>query len=137
MTRLEPRPGDASGPYWDGTRDKRLVLQWCLDCEQPVHFPRVACPRCLGSRFDYREASGAATVHAVVVEHRPPSPFDDDQPYVVAVVDLAEGARMVTNVVGCPPMDVQPGMAVRLTWEPMSDGRHFPLFEPFSEPDDG
>ena len=133
MSRLEPRPTEASLPYWEATREKRLLLQWCLDCEMHVHFPRVACPRCLGSHFEHREASGRATVHAVVVEHRPPSPFDDDQPYAVALVDLAEGPRMVTNVIGCPPMAVRPGMAVHVTWEPLSDGRHLPLFEP--EPD--
>ena len=85
MSRLEPRPSEASAAYWEATRDKRLVLQWCLDCNAPVHFPRVVCPGCLGSTFDYREASGRATVHAVVVEHRPPSPFDDDQPYALAL----------------------------------------------------
>ena len=137
MSRLEPRATDASRPYWDATREKKLLLQWCLDCDRPIHFPRVACPNCLGSRFDYREASGNATVHAVVVEHRPPSPFDDDQPYAVALVDLAEGVRMVTNVVRSPPMDVRPGEAVRLTWEPLSDGRHLPLFERPPEPDAG
>jgi uncharacterized OB-fold protein len=69
-------------------------------------------------------------VHAVVVEHRPPSPFGDDAPYAVAVVDLDEGVRMVTNVIGCAPDEVTVGMAVRVTWEPLSDGRHLPLFEP-------
>lgn len=128
MSRLEPRPNEASQAYWDATRDQRLVLQWCLDCEAPIHFPRVACPQCLGSRFDYREASGDAVVHAVVVEHRPPSVFDGDEPYAVAIVELAEGPRLVTNVVGCPPMEVRPDMRVRLTWEPLSDGRHLPLF---------
>jgi hypothetical protein len=140
VSRLEPRPTDASLPYWEATREKRLLLQWCLGCDLPVHFPRVACPRCLGSHFEHREASGRATVHAVVVEHRPPSPFPssagrDDQPYAVALVDLAEGPRMVTNIVGCAPMDVQPGMAVRVTWEPLSDGRHLPLFEPLPSSD--
>ncbi len=130
MSRLEPRPTEESTAYWEATRDKRLVLQWCLDCDAPVHFHRVVCPSCLGSRFEYREASGRATVHAVVVEHRPPSPFDDDQPYAVALVDLDEGARMVTNIVGCPPMDVRAGQSVRVTWEALSDGRHLPLFEP-------
>ena len=73
-------------------------------------------------------------MHAVVVEHRPPSPFDDDQPYAVALVDLDEGVRMVTNIVGCPPMDVRAGMTVHVTWEPLSDGRHLPLFEPEARP---
>ena len=130
MSRLEPRATEASAPFWDATRSKRLLLQWCTECELPVHFPRVACPRCLGSQLDFRPASGNGTVHAVVVEHRPPSPFDDDQPYAVALVDLDEGVRMVTNIVGTPPMDVRPGLAVRVTWEPLTDGRHLPLFEP-------
>jgi uncharacterized protein len=128
--RFEPQPGDASAPYWEGTRAQQLVLQWCLDCEQPVHYPRVACPRCLGARFEFRPASGHGTVHAVVVDHRPPSPFGDDAPYAVALVDLDEGVRLITNVVGCEPHDVAVGMPVRVTWEPLSDGRHLPLFEP-------
>ena len=99
--RFEPQPTEASTPYWEATRDQRLVLQWCLDCEQPVHYPRVACPACLGDRLEFRPASGDGVVHAVVVEHRPPSPFGDDQPYTVALVDLDEGVRMITNVVGC------------------------------------
>ena len=71
-------------------------------------------------------------MHAVVVEHRPPSPFDDDRPYAVTLVDLAEGPRMVTT--SSPARHGRrPGMAVRVTWEPLSDGRHLPLFE--REPD--
>lgn len=128
--RFEPQAGEASTPYWEGTRSQQLVLQWCLDCEQPVHYPRVACPRCLGDRFEFRPASGDATVHAVVVEHRPPSPFGDDAPYAVALVDLDEGVRMITNVIGCDPHVVTVGMPLRVTWEPLSDGRHLPLFEP-------
>ena len=58
----------------------------------------------------------------------PPSPAA--QPYCVALVDLEEGVRMVTNVVGCPPGDVRSGMAVTVTWEALSDGRQLPLFRP-------
>ena len=80
----------------------------------------------------WREASGRARVHAAVVEHRPEAAgaaFAGGQPYCVALVDLEEGVRIMTNVVGCAPGDVQAGMAVTLTWEPLSDGRRLPLFE--------
>lgn len=124
IKRFVTAPSEAAAPFWDATRERRLDLQWCLDCEQPVHFPREVCPRCLGSRFDWRTASGEAEVYSVVVEHRA------EEPYAVALVDLAEGVRMLTNVVGCPADDVSVGMAVKVTWEALDDGRHLPLFEP-------
>ena len=129
-TRFEPTATAASTPFWEATRDRRLVLQWCLDCEAPVHFPRDMCPRCLGDRLEYRPASGAGTVHTVVVEHKVPSPGGEEGPYAIALVDLDEGVRLMTNVVGVAPADVSIGMPVRVTWEPLSDGRHLPLFEP-------
>jgi uncharacterized protein len=124
VKRFLAEPSEAAIPFWDATREQRLDLQWCLDCEAPVHFPRVVCPRCLGTRFEWRTASGDAEVYSVVVEHRA------EEPYAVALVDLTEGVRMLTNVVGCPPDDVRVGMPVRVTWEALDDGRHLPLFEP-------
>jgi uncharacterized protein len=124
IKRFVGPPSAAGLPFWDATRERRLVLQWCLDCEEPVHFPREVCPRCLGGRFDWREASGDAEVYSVVVEHRA------EEPYAVALVDLREGVRMLTNVVGVPATDVTVGMPVQVTWEALDDGRHLPLFEP-------
>jgi uncharacterized OB-fold protein len=60
-----------------------------------------------------------------------PTPFGSD-PYVVALVELAEGPRLMGNIVGCAPDDVTVGMPVRVTWEELSDGRNLPLFEPVS-----
>ena len=130
--RMEPVATAASAPFWEATRDRRLVIQWCVDDEQPVHFPRDVCPRCLGTNLEYRPASGRAVVHTVVVEHQMASPTGDEGPYAIALVDLDEGVRMMTNVVGTPPADVTVGMAVQVTWEALSDGRHLPLFEPAS-----
>jgi uncharacterized OB-fold protein len=86
----------------------------------------------------WRQASGKATVHAAVVEHRPDAAgaaFAGGRPYCVALVDLEEGVRMMTNVVGCAPADVRAGMPVALTWEELSDGRRLPLFEPATAED--
>ncbi len=125
--RFVSPPSPAAMPFWEASKEQRLVLQWCLDCEQPVHFPREVCPRCLGSRFDWREASGDAEVYSVVVEHRA------EEPFAIALVDLAEGVRMLTNIVGCPAEQVAVGMPVQVTWEALDDGRHLPLFQPRGE----
>lgn len=128
---VEPPVTETSEPFWDATREERLVLQWCTTCEEPVWFPRDVCPRCLEASLEWRPASGQATVHAFVVEHREPYlEALGNTPYVVALVELAEGVRMMTNVVGCSPKDVTIGLPVGVTWEPLSDGRNLPLFAP-------
>jgi uncharacterized OB-fold protein len=132
VTLIEPPPADtASEPFWDATRDRRLVLPWCTACEQALWYPREVCPACLDSAIEWRPAEGTGTVHAAGVHHKPgPGRDAGDGPYVVALVDLPEGVRMMSNVVGCPPGSVTVGMAVRVTWLPLSDGRHLPQFEP-------
>jgi uncharacterized OB-fold protein len=133
-TRFEPPVGDESGPFWEATREGRLLVQWCTACDRGVFYPRAFCPFCgTGGTLEWREASGRATVHAAVVEHRPDAAgaaFSGGEPYCIALVDLEEEVRMMTNVVGCPPVDVHSGMAVRVAWEPLSDGRQLALFRP-------
>lgn len=133
-TRFEPPVSDDTRAFWEATRDKQLVLQWCTSCQKAIFYPRAACPGCLGDALEWRPATGLGRVHAVSVQHKPANPFMADKvPYAVALVDLDEGVRLMTNVVGCEPDDVAVDMAVRVTWEPLTDGRHLPLFEP-SEP---
>jgi uncharacterized protein len=149
-TRLEPPVGAESGPFWDATREGRLLVQWCTRCDRGIFYPRAFCPFCGGGvaggetphadgtdgPLEWREASGRATVYAAGVEYRPEAAgasFADGAPFCVALVDLEEGVRMMTNIVGCPPGDVHSGMAVVVTWEPLSDGRQLALFRPAQE----
>jgi hypothetical protein len=145
-TRMEPPVGAESAPFWEATRTGTLLVQWCTPCDRGIFYPRSFCPYCGtpgadsgasaadgASTLEWRTASGRATVHAVTVEHNPAatgSTFSGGQPYAVALVDLDEGVRMMTNIVGCVPEDVHPGLAVTVTWEPLSDGRQLPLFTP-------
>jgi uncharacterized OB-fold protein len=141
-TRMEPPVGAESGPFWEATREGILLVQWCTSCDRGIFYPRAFCPYCPTSgssgssersTLEWRTASGRATVHAATIEFKPAatgSTFSDGQPYVVALVDLDEGVRMMTNIVGCPPEDVHIGLAVTVTWEPLSDGRQLPLFTP-------
>jgi hypothetical protein len=133
--RFEPPVGVEGKAFWEATRNDQLLVQWCTSCDRGVFYPRVFCPHCAAGAdaLEWRAATGRATVYAAVVEQRPEAAgakFSDGQPYCVALVDLEEGVRMLTNVVGCPPDDVHSGMAVTVTWEPLSDGRRLPLFEP-------
>lgn len=135
-TRLEPPMSDASAPFWEATRDRQLLVQWCVACDTAVFYPRAACPRCLGGDLEWRRSAGVGRVYAVTVEHRPQNPMMASRaPYAVALVDVDEGWRMLTNVVGCDPSAVTVGMPVEVTWEPLSDGRQLPLFAPIGAVD--
>jgi uncharacterized OB-fold protein len=131
--RIEPPITETTQPFWDATREHRYLLQWCTDCEKPIYYPREACPSCLGAALEWRPASGRGSVYAVTVEHKPQtSTIATEEPFAVALIDLEEGVRIMSNVVGCPPGEVTVDMAVGLTWEPLSDGRNLPQFEPVS-----
>ncbi len=129
--RFSPPESPAGAPFWAATRDRRLVLQWCRSCERAIHFPREACPACLGTDLEFRPASGRGTVYAVTTIPRAGNPgMRGREPYVVALVELAEGVRLLTNVVVDDPAAVAVDDPVEVAWEPLSDGRHLPVFVP-------
>ena len=129
-SRMEPPASPASGPFWEATRERRLLVQWCLDCDKSVFYPREICPGCMGSDLEWREASGAGTLYSFTVNHLSPSPTGTEGPFAIGLVELAEGPRMMTNVVGVPIDELEVGMALRVTWDALSAGRHYPMFEP-------
>ena len=130
--RVEPQATDVSAPFWEATKEQRLLLQWCAPCDAPIFYPREVCPSCLlADGLEWRPASGRGQVYAVSVQYAPQIPLPAyESPYAVAVVELAEGVRMLSTIVGCDPDSVTVGQEVTVTWEPLSDGRHLPLFEP-------
>ena len=134
VTRMEPPVLEEGAAFWAATEQRELVLPWCTECEQPFWYPRPACPRCLGTNISWRAASGQGEIYAVTVVHRAQNPLRAARaPYAVALVDLAEGVRMMTNIVGLDADRVRVGMPVQVTWEALSDGRHLPLFQPTAD----
>lgn len=130
-TRFEPPVTDTTEPFWDATRDERLLIQWCDPCDEAIFYPREVCPSCLGTELSWRQSAGAAEIYAVSVQHQAANPLMTERvPYVVALVDLDEGIRMMTNIVGAEPDAVAVGQRVSVCWEPMSDGRKLPQFQP-------
>jgi len=130
--RIEPPVTEASEPFWNATREQVLVLPWCTDCDRPFWFPREVCPRCLGSKIEWRPSPGRGQVYAHTVEHKPVmlDAVFGDAPYCIALVQLDEGVRMMSNVVELDPLAVEVGQRVSVRWESLTDGRHLVLFGP-------
>ena len=112
-----PRPAiNRDNAFWfEAAREHRLVVQRCAACATLRHPPGPCCPECGALEWDTVEASGHGHVHTFVVNHHPPHPAFDT-PYIVAVVELAESTRLITNLTGIAPGDVRIGMPVVLEW---------------------
>jgi uncharacterized OB-fold protein len=128
---LEPKESSLSRPYWAASRAERLVLPFCTACAAFFWYPRPVCPTCLADTIEWRDAAGTGVVHAVSVMHRPgPGRDEKDGPYAVAIIELFEGVRVLSNVVGVAPEQIAVGDAVRVAWQALSDGRKLPVFRP-------
>ncbi|MEV0278444.1 OB-fold domain-containing protein [Streptomyces sp. NPDC050610] len=101
-------------PYWDAAADGCLLIRRCAACSLAHHYPREFCPRCWSEEVRWEEASGRAVLYTWSVVHlNDLPPFGDRVPYTAAVVDLAEGPRMMTEIVDCPEGELSVGMPLR------------------------
>jgi uncharacterized OB-fold protein len=128
-----PEPTPETQPFWDGCARGELLLQRCRDCGKPYFYPRPVCPACGSTDVEWFRASGRATLYSYVINHRPARGFEAEAPYAIAVVELAEGPRMMTNIVGVPntPEDLILDMELQVTFELRGDVT-IPLFAPAS-----
>jgi uncharacterized protein len=126
-----PEPTPDTRPFWDGCARGQLMLQRCRACGKPYFYPRAVCPACGSTDVEWFAASGRATLYSYVINYRPAPGFEADAPYAIAVVELAEGPRLMTNIVGVPntPEDLVLDMALEVTFEPRGD-ISLPVFAP-------
>ena len=123
-----PRPSPESALFWEGAKEKSLMVPRCESCGRFWFPPSQRCRHCLSPDFAWREVSGAGRIYSFVVFHRVYHPaFEADVPYVVAIVELDEGPRLLSNIVGAPPEDVRCDMRVRVVFEER-DGVTIPQF---------
>jgi uncharacterized OB-fold protein len=115
--------------FWDGAKQGRLLIQRCRQCEVLRHPPRPMCPQCHSLEWDTIEASGRGTVYSFVMPRHPQLPFFDDD-YIVALVELDEGTRLVTNLVDVEPEAVSIGMPVVARFDEFDGGVVLPVFVP-------
>jgi len=130
-----PSPTDLSRPFWDGARAHKLVLQRCRECRTYRFTPQILCRECYSEDYDWEQVSGRGTVWSWSTIYRPQSPaFAEDVPYIEAIVELEEGPKMLTNVVGVSPDGIYIGQPVEVHFEDATDEISLPKFRPASQP---
>src|SRR5471030_2122519 len=129
-TRARPKPTPETQHFWDGTQSGELRLQRCDACANVYFPPRPFCPSCASRKVSIFKASGKAKLYSYVIHHRPVPGFTP--PYAIAVVELDEGPRMMTNIVECPqtPEALVLDMALEVAFEKIDDEITLPLFRP-------
>ncbi|MCX5200556.1 Zn-ribbon domain-containing OB-fold protein [Streptomyces sp. NBC_00237] len=115
-------------PYWEAAAEGRLLVRRCADCGRAHHYPREFCPYCWSENGSWERASGRATLYTWSVVHRNDlPPYGERVPYVAAVVDLAEGPRMMTEVVDCEEAALRIGAEVEVVFR-AGEGYAVPVF---------
>lgn len=126
-----PHPSPETLPFWEAARAHRLLLPLCNACGKFWFPPTQRCAHCLSADFVWQEAKGAGRIYSFVVYHRVYHPgFESEVPYVVAIVELDEGPRLVTNIVGLKPDEVRCDMRVKAIFDDSSAGISIPKFTP-------
>jgi len=129
VERARPTIDADNRPYWEAARNGELVLQRCTECGAARFYPRSRCPECWADATEWFAASGRGSVYSYTVVHRAPAPaFRDAVPYVVGLIELAEGPRMLSNVVCEDPESVGIGDRVRVRFDAAEDGFAIPVF---------
>ena len=131
-TRPLPVPTPETKHFWEGTKAGQVRLQRCDACSHTYFPPRPFCPKCLSRKVSIVTASGKGKLFSYVIHHRPAPGFTP--PYAIAVVELAEGPRMMTNIVGCPqtPEALTLDMPLEVTFEKQTDEITLAFFKPAS-----
>ncbi|WP_406000152.1 Zn-ribbon domain-containing OB-fold protein [Streptomyces sp. NBC_00829] len=127
-----PETDDFTRPFWEAAAEGRLLIRRCRACAKAHHYPREFCPHCWSEDVGWEQASGRATLYTWSVVHRNDlPPFGDRVPYVAAVVDLREGPRMMTGIVGCAEPDLRIGMDLLVAFRGGGKGGvSVPVFRP-------
>jgi uncharacterized OB-fold protein len=126
-----PKLNDENRPFWDACKAGRLDMQVCDDCGH-VRYPiAIVCPRCLSESFSWKTLSGKGEVYSALVFHQVYNKaFAGDVPYQVSLIQLDEGPRMFSNVIGVEPSSVKVGDRVEVMFDPVTDEITIPRFKP-------
>ena len=127
--RMRPVIGHDNKAWWDRVNEGELPIQRCSSCGTLRHPPRPMCWKCHSLESENINASGKGIVYSYVVVHKPEVP-GYEYPLAVGLIELEEGTRIVSNIIGIDPKDVEIGMAVEVSIEAVDDEMNLPLFKP-------
>lgn len=113
-----------SKPYWDGAAQGKLMIKSCTKCNKAFFYPRTICPFCASAETVWKEASGKGEIYSHSTMRRVP------EPYALAYVTLAEGPKMLTNIVDCDFDKLEIGQKVHVVFKPAKEGPPIPAFAP-------
>ncbi len=127
---MYPKPliDDDSRPFWEGVNNHKLMIQWCETCQKHIFYPRIICPHCYSEDVSWVEASGQGRIHSYTVVHRGIPPFNEQTPYVVAIVELNEGVRMISRIIG-DREKIEIDKPVSVVYEKIDDDVTLPYFQ--------
>jgi len=129
-----PKPTPETKPFWEAAKRHQLVIQRCNDCRQHYFYPRPLCPHCLSRNVEWTQVSGRGRLHTFVINHRPPRNFPVPAPFIIGIVELDEGPRLMSNIVGvaADPNAVRCDMPVEVVFEDVTDEISLPKFRPLT-----
>jgi uncharacterized OB-fold protein len=117
--------------FWDYCKQHELRMQKCAQCEKLFYPPSAMCPHCQHMKFEWVKLSGKGKVFSYIIVRRAAHPgFAKEAPYVVAIIETAEGQRLTSNVIGCKPEDVRIEMPVEVVFEDVTKEVTLPKFKP-------
>ena len=131
-----PKPTPETLPFWEAAKRHTLLIQRCDDCATHYFYPRPLCPACLSRRVRWVEASGRGRLHTFAINHRPPRNFPVAAPFVIGIVELEEGARMMSHIVDveADPAAIRCEMPLEVVFEDITEEITLPKFRPRKEP---
>lgn len=130
-----PAPDPVTTPFWDSLKAGAMKVQCCDACGKFIFYPRALCSHCFSRKLTWTPVSGRGTIYTLtVVEKTGNTAFKGETPYVVALVELEEGFRMMTNIVGvaADPEAVKIGMPVEIVYDAVTPEITLPKFRPTS-----
>jgi uncharacterized OB-fold protein len=129
VTRPDPVFTPDAAFFWEGVARGELLGQRCAECLRLVHPPRPMCPSCYSLKRETVKLSGRGSVYSWVIPRHPPAVGFAEAP-IVALIELEEGTRLVSNLIEVSPEDVRAGLAVEVVFVPTRGGRAVPVFRP-------
>jgi uncharacterized OB-fold protein len=128
-----PVPDPVTKPYWDSLKAHAMQMQKCADCGKFIFYPRAICPHCFSRHLNWTRVSGRGKVYGFTISHQKGMPaFGEEVPYTIALVELEEGVRLMTNLIGieADPAKIKVGMDVVVHYDDVTDAITLPKFKP-------
>ena len=131
ISRNLPRPTPDTKTYWEGCRQHQLLIQRCSECNKYQFYPRIICTACLSNNIEWVKAKGCGEILSYTIVRKAISEaYAADVPYVIALIKLEEGPKMMSNIVNCQPDKVMIGMLVEVVFDDWSEELSIPMFQP-------